>query len=136
MEIEEVMQVAAQLTATELEGISGVTEADYPATLNKDGTVTVTPSPAAIQRKWIVWETFRTYYWFLIKDLGDPADWPPPPSQPGQASVSGTLGALSPLITALGGPAGLAALVPQIIQDFSPVKPSANAPSLPPLGGK
>jgi hypothetical protein len=132
------MQVAAMLTNAVLEGVGGTALSDYPVTVNQDGTVTVKPSAAAQSRNYVVWETFRTFYWAIIGADKDSKNWPDPPASQGQTSISGVMGELAPLASAIGAPGGLASLAPQILQaaqSFLKNTQSMSSPGtpLPPL---
>jgi hypothetical protein len=137
IEKELAFQVAAILTDTVLEGVGALDlTKDYPFTVNADGTVTVKPSDLAKAKNWVVWETFRTFYWAVEQAAQDDKNWPMPVVS-GQASVGQLAGSVTavagPLASVLGGPAGAAivAALPGILAGIEAlVKPSVpNVPS-------
>lgn len=130
------MEVAATLTDTVLEGVGALTLDDYPFTVNADGTVTVKPTDKAKAKNWVVWETFRTFYWAVQAADLDDKNWPTPvPS--GQATVGQAAGGVAavagPIASALGGPAGqaLVAAVPGILQEVEALISTAKQPTVP-----
>ena len=138
--------ISALLTNAELQGVGPAVDVlkDYPLVVNPDKTVTVSPSDLAKNRKWVVWETFRTYNSAVEQAVMDDKDWQNP-MPTGQGTISQAAGAIAgvatPLAGILGGPAGaaIAAALPGILQEVQGLvtagKAPAGVPSLPQATG-